>query len=59
MTREAFENAIAIVAATGGSTNAALHLPAIAHECGIDVSPRRHRPHQPPHADHRGPQAVR
>jgi dihydroxy-acid dehydratase len=38
MTREAFENAIAIVAATGGSTNAALHLPAIAHECGIDVS---------------------
>jgi dihydroxy-acid dehydratase len=35
LTREAFENAMAIVAATGGSTNAALHLPALAHECGI------------------------
>jgi dihydroxy-acid dehydratase len=35
-TREAFENAATIVAATGGSTNAALHLPAMAHECGID-----------------------
>ena len=35
-TRKAFENAAAIVAATGGSTNAALHLPAMAHEAGID-----------------------
>lgn len=35
-TKEAFENAARIVAATGGSTNAALHLPAMAHECGID-----------------------
>jgi dihydroxy-acid dehydratase len=35
-TRKAFENAATIVAATGGSTNAALHLPAMAHECGID-----------------------
>jgi len=35
LTFEAFENAAAIVAATGGSTNAMLHLPAIAHECGI------------------------
>ena len=35
-TRAAFENAARIVAATGGSTNAALHLPAMAHECGID-----------------------
>jgi dihydroxy-acid dehydratase len=34
-TRKAFENAATIVAATGGSTNAALHLPAMAHECGI------------------------
>ena len=34
-TREAFENAARIVAATGGSTNGALHLPAMAHECGI------------------------
>ncbi|MFE7421167.1 dihydroxy-acid dehydratase [Rhodococcus sp. NPDC057529] len=36
VTREALENAAAVVAATGGSTNAALHLPALAHECGID-----------------------
>ncbi len=35
-TREAFENAATIVAATGGSTNAALHLPAMAHEMGIE-----------------------
>ncbi len=34
-TRKAFENAAAVVAATGGSTNAALHLPAMAHEAGI------------------------
>jgi dihydroxy-acid dehydratase len=34
-TRAAFENAARIVAATGGSTNAALHLPAMAHEAGI------------------------
>ena len=36
VTRKALENAAAIVAATGGSTNAALHLPAIANEAGID-----------------------
>ena len=35
-TREAFENAARIIAATGGSTNGALHLPAMANECGID-----------------------
>lgn len=35
-TLKAFENAAMVVAATGGSTNAALHLPAMAHECGID-----------------------
>ncbi len=35
VTREALENAAAVVAATGGSTNAALHLPAIANECGV------------------------
>ncbi len=35
VTRKALENAATIVAATGGSTNAALHLPAIAHEAGI------------------------
>ncbi|MEL7200069.1 MAG: dihydroxy-acid dehydratase [Pseudomonadota bacterium] len=36
VTRAALENAAAVVAATGGSTNAGLHLPAIAHEAGID-----------------------
>ncbi len=36
VTRKALENAATIVAATGGSTNAALHLPAMAHEAGID-----------------------
>ncbi len=36
VTREALENAATVVAASGGSTNAALHLPAIANECGID-----------------------
>src|ERR671934_323629 len=35
VTRRALENAAAVVAASGGSTNAALHLPAIAHECGV------------------------
>ncbi len=36
VTREALENAAMVVAATGGSTNAGLHLPAIANEAGID-----------------------
>lgn len=35
-TRKAFENAATVVAATGGSTNAALHLPAMANESGVD-----------------------
>ncbi|OHV15754.1 dihydroxy-acid dehydratase [Methylorubrum extorquens] len=38
VTRKALENAAATVAASGGSTNAALHLPAIAHECGIEFT---------------------
>ncbi len=37
-TRQAFENAATVVAATGGSTNAALHLPAMANEAGIAFS---------------------
>src|SRR3974377_1066101 len=37
VTRKALENAAAVVWATGGSTNAALHLPAIAHECGGEL----------------------
>jgi len=36
VTRKALENAAMVVAASGGSTNGALHLPAIAHEVGID-----------------------
>jgi dihydroxy-acid dehydratase len=35
VTRKALENAATVVAATGGSTNAALHLPAMAHEIGL------------------------
>lgn len=38
ITRKSLENAAAIVAATGGSTNAALHIPAIAHEVGIEFN---------------------
>jgi dihydroxy-acid dehydratase len=38
LTREAFENAIVIHAAIGGSTNALLHLPAIAQEAGVEVT---------------------
>ncbi len=37
MTRQAFENAIAVVMATGGSTNAVLHLLAIAHSMKVDL----------------------
>jgi dihydroxy-acid dehydratase len=37
MTKAAFENAIAVVMALGGSTNAVLHLLAIAHEAGVDL----------------------
>jgi dihydroxy-acid dehydratase len=38
LTQEAFDNAIAVVMAFGGSTNAVLHLLAIAHEAGVDLS---------------------
>lgn len=38
VTRKSLENACAVVAATGGSTNAALHIPAIANEAGIPFS---------------------
>ncbi len=37
MTRQAFENAITVVAAMGGSTNAVLHLLAVAHEAKVDL----------------------
>ncbi|THD77763.1 MAG: dihydroxy-acid dehydratase [Phenylobacterium sp.] len=39
-TRQAFENAAVVVAATGGSTNGGLHLPAMAHECGVEFTLR-------------------
>jgi dihydroxy-acid dehydratase len=38
MTRDAFENAITTVMALGGSTNAVLHLMAVAHEAGVDLT---------------------
>jgi dihydroxy-acid dehydratase len=38
LTRQAFENAITLHAAVGGSTNSLLHLPAIAREVGVDVT---------------------
>ncbi|MDA0339862.1 MAG: dihydroxy-acid dehydratase, partial [Proteobacteria bacterium] len=38
VTRKSLENAAVVVAATGGSTNAGLHLPAIAHEAGIEFT---------------------
>ena len=37
MTKEAFENALTVDMALGCSTNSMLHLPAIAHECGIEI----------------------
>jgi dihydroxy-acid dehydratase len=39
-TRKAFENAAVVVAATGGSTNGGLHLPAMANECGVSFTLR-------------------
>ncbi len=41
LTPEAFENAIKVHAAIGGSTNALLHLPAIAHELGLKIEAER------------------
>ena len=38
LTKEAFENAITVLIALGGSTNAALHIPAMAHSAGIDIT---------------------
>ncbi|MFZ5593051.1 MAG: dihydroxy-acid dehydratase [Pseudomonadota bacterium] len=38
LTRKAFENAIAVIMAVGGSTNAVLHMLAIAHHCGVDLT---------------------
>jgi dihydroxy-acid dehydratase len=40
LTREAFENAIMVHAAIGGSLNALLHIPTVAHELGIAIHPK-------------------
>ena len=58
-TRPAFENAIAGVAATGGSTNAVLHLLAMAREAGVQLADRRFPDHQRAHAAAGGPEAGR
>ena len=52
-TRQAFENAIAGVAATGGSTNAVLHLLAMAREAEVPLGDRRFRRDLRAHPDHR------
>ena len=59
LTREAFENAIAAIAATGGSTNGVLHLLAIAAEARHRAVDRRLRPHRGADADRRRHQARR
>ena len=59
VTRRALENAATVVAASGGSTNAALHLPAIAHECGHRVRPFRRRRDLQAHALYRRHEAGR
>lgn len=38
MTKEAFENAITVLIALGGSTNACLHIPAMAHAAGVEIT---------------------
>ena len=59
MTIEAFENAIAVVMALGGSTNAVLHLLAIAREAEVDLAARRLQPDRRQGAPPRRPQALR
>ncbi|MFN7343091.1 MAG: dihydroxy-acid dehydratase, partial [bacterium] len=38
MTKKAFENAITVLIALGGSTNACLHIPAMAHAAGVEIT---------------------
>ncbi len=59
VTREALENAATVVAASGGSTNAGLHLPAIANEAGIDFDLHEVGRDFPAHALYRRFQARR
>ena len=58
MTREAFENAMVVVMALGGSTNAVLHLIAMARAVGRAADDRRLPARQRPHAVPRRPEAV-
>ena len=53
LTKEAFENAVAVVASMGGSTNAVLHLLAIAHEAGVSLDSGGLRPGQHAYSLHR------
>ena len=53
LTKQAFENAIAVANALGGSTNAVLHLLAIANEAGVALDARRLQPRRRPRAPHR------
>ena len=59
LTRQAFENAIAVVMAVGGSTNAVLHLLAIAHAAQVPLDDRRLRDDPRPGAGAVRPQALR
>ena len=59
MTKEAFENAITVVMALGGSTNAVLHLMAIAHEAQVDLDARGLQPDRRPHPAPGRREAVR
>ena len=59
MTRKAFENAITVVIALGGSTNAVLHLLAIAHAAGVKLDARRLHAHRQARAGAGRPQAER
>ena len=53
LTKKAFENAIAVAMALGGSTNVVLHLLAIAHEAEVRAHARRLQPHRRQGAAHR------
>ena len=59
LTRDAFENAIASVAGTGGSTNGVLHLLAIAREAGVPLELEDFDSDRRAHADRRRPEAGR
>ena len=58
ITRKSIENAVALIMATGGSTNAVLHFLAIAHAAGVEWTHRRLRAHAPQGAGAVRPEAV-